>query len=211
MLDGEIADAPVCIEHARRREGAGGAGVEAAGAGAAAIGVEGGTDLERELEQQRGEKEMGAGPRRDEHRVLAEPAEPRALGEIALQNGAAIHVRPGIDGMPHFGFQPPMQVAHAFAKHGVVVVATRIARHRTGRRAPAVRGRHDHGVGGPGVRPARIRAERRPVSGEIVHGAVEARVEPRGERRERLGHAQGRDAHSIESQAVRVRHQPARE
>jgi hypothetical protein len=88
MLDREIADAPRGIEHARADERIGRTGVETARAAAAPICLERRIHWEHHIDHERAQKEERAELRIDEHRVLAEPAEPGPTRQVAFKQRA---------------------------------------------------------------------------------------------------------------------------
>src|SRR5205085_7858908 len=83
MLDGEVGDAAARVEHVRRRERLRRTRVETRGARAAAT-------RQRPVERERGggendpDEEQRAEPGREQVRVLPDPPEARAGGQIAL-------------------------------------------------------------------------------------------------------------------------------
>src|SRR5215469_6142240 len=91
VLDGQVRDAASGVEHVGRHEGLRGAGIEAGAAAPAAVGqrlvrveVRGG--------QEHSNEEPGAELGMEEHGVLADPAEARARGQIALQDRARVDI-----------------------------------------------------------------------------------------------------------------------
>ena len=88
MLDGQIADATASVEHAGRGKGIRRAGVEAGRARAAMKPGMGRVGRQFEIEEQRSEKEITTAMLVDEHRVFADPAEPRSPREIAALTAA---------------------------------------------------------------------------------------------------------------------------
>src|SRR5258708_20224418 len=70
------------------------AGVEAGAARAAAIRLERQVGLERRVAEHDADEGERADARIDQHRVLADPAEPRARGQLALGYGTRVHVAP---------------------------------------------------------------------------------------------------------------------
>ncbi len=156
----QIADALRRIQHARLDKRLRRTGIKTPRAAPTSIGLERIVYLEHHVrvnfhEQRRDKKERADG-RVDQHRVLAEPPEPRALREVALQNRSAIHVRSRVHRSAKLRLQPVVQRARALAQQFVVVVAARVARHRPARFAAAVlRGQHNR-VRGPRVRTTRV-------------------------------------------------------
>src|SRR5260370_12930748 len=70
------------------------AGVEAGAARAAAIRLERQVGLERRVAEHDADEGERADARIDQHRVLADPAEPRACGQLALGYGTRVPVAP---------------------------------------------------------------------------------------------------------------------
>jgi len=89
VLDGQVGDAAPGVEDVRRHERGGRAGVEARRAGAAAVGQ---ALIEGQLggREDDADEEEGAERRREEVGVLADPAQARASGEIALEDRARV-------------------------------------------------------------------------------------------------------------------------
>ena len=90
-LDGEVGDAAAGIHAARGGDGLGGAGGDAAGAFAAVI-CGGGVRGEVEGGEDVCEEEPGAEVAVDLHGAFAAPAEAGFAGEVALEDGAGVHV-----------------------------------------------------------------------------------------------------------------------
>jgi hypothetical protein len=76
----------------RPSSASGGARLHAAGAGAAVVALERLVVGELHVERTTPRKKYDPLPRLDEHRVAAEPAEPGALGQLALQHGPGVDV-----------------------------------------------------------------------------------------------------------------------
>lgn len=89
-FDGEVRDAPAGVEHVRGREGVGGTGVEAAGAGAAVAGGVRGVVVQFDIDQHGRQKQPTAEAFVDQQGVFAKPSESRGLGEVALENRGGI-------------------------------------------------------------------------------------------------------------------------
>ena len=89
-LDGEIRNAFSRIEHSLIYERTGRASIETARAAAAMGCLERLVGSQGKIEQERAEKEVAAEFLVDEHRILAEPAEPGAAREIAFQKRRGI-------------------------------------------------------------------------------------------------------------------------
>jgi hypothetical protein len=104
VFDGEEGDAAARVEGAVGEDALGGAGVDAAGAGAAVIGGEGFVGFEFDAEQNFGKQECGASLRVDEHGVFADPAQTCALGKFTFEDGTCVGVITIGDGMPDLFF-----------------------------------------------------------------------------------------------------------
>jgi hypothetical protein len=89
MLDRQIRDAAPRVEHVRRDEGPRRTGIEAGRARSTAIGL---LLVERKLcgREHDADEEIGAERRGQEVRVLADPAEARAGGQVTLEHRARI-------------------------------------------------------------------------------------------------------------------------
>ncbi len=93
VLDREVRDAAACVELGRRGEGSGGASLQAGGTGAAVTGrglVRGQPHRREEL----AEEKLRAELRVDQAGILADPPEPCALRQLALEH------RRSVDGGP---------------------------------------------------------------------------------------------------------------
>src|SRR5450432_1603552 len=157
-LDREIRDAPRRIEHARLDDGRCGTGIDAPRARAAVVGLERLVGRELKLHQQRAKKEKRTELWVNEIRVLPEPAEPRASRKIALEQRSGVDVRASAHLASDLVADPTLQLAQLRVEHVVVVVAPRIARHRSRRLAATIVHRDDdrasHSiVRQPGVTP----------------------------------------------------------
>jgi hypothetical protein len=149
-LDGEVGEAAAGVHAAGRGDGLGGAGGDAAGAGAAVVAggrigieVEGGDDF--------GEEEPGAEAAVDLHGALAIPAEAGLAGEVALENGAGVHVM--ALGAAEAG-EEGVELPEAFFDEVVVVVVPGVAGDAVGavplgpvRALPVGGGEDDEGSG----------------------------------------------------------------
>src|SRR5882762_5798960 len=92
MLDGQVRNAAPGVEHVRCGKGIRRAGVEAGAAGAAAIGVERQVGCELRVGEHDADEGERAAARIDQHRILADPAQSRARGELALGHGSRVHI-----------------------------------------------------------------------------------------------------------------------
>jgi hypothetical protein len=99
--------------------------------------------FELQIDQQRSEKEKRPSARIDQHRVLAEPSEPRAAREISLQQWSGVHVRLADHSAPHALLDPPVQLRETIEHHIVVIVAARISCDGSRRLSTAVVHRDD--------------------------------------------------------------------
>ena len=90
-FDGEVGDAAAGVHATGGGDGLGGAGGDAAGAFAAVVGG-GGVRGEFEGGEDVCEEEPGAEVAVDLHGALAAPAEAGFAGEVALEDGAGVHV-----------------------------------------------------------------------------------------------------------------------
>ena len=166
-------------------ERVGRARVEAPRARAAPVRLERrvGRQLEVEHAARRGRRTSRA--RVDQHRALAEPPEPRAPREVALEDRPRVDVRLARHRRARRArATASLQRAQPLDHHVVVVVAARVARDRARRLAPAVVHRRRR----PRSRPPRTaaRVSRRFSAPRASHGAISpARPagEPRVERR----------------------------
>ena len=131
ILDSEGGDAPGGIEHPRLRQGTGGAGVEAGGAGAAVIGFERQVGRKQNVGQEGLEQEVAAGSRIDEHRVLAKPAQSGKPAIVAFGERRRIDHASGVASR-HPRFEPGREVVEPVAERGVVVVTPGIPGDATG-------------------------------------------------------------------------------
>src|SRR6185369_15318269 len=119
VLDGPVADAAVAVQAVRLREGAGGTGFEAAGAGPAEV-REGDVRRQVEREEKLAEEEPGAGFRMQQVGVLPGHSETRPRRQLALQDGSGVDVPPAGgtgEGREDSGLQGGEPLAH----HVVVV------------------------------------------------------------------------------------------
>ena len=126
QLDREIRDAPARIEPSRRRDRPRRTRLETPRASPAAVRLERRVCLELEIEHERAEKEERAALRIHEHRVLPEPAEPRAPREFALEQRTGVDVRLAGHRAPGVALEPPVQLAQPALHHVVIVVAARV-------------------------------------------------------------------------------------
>ena len=95
MLDREIRDAGPCVQVARAGEGIRGTGVEAAAASAAPVRIERQVGREGGIGEHDADEREGADLGVNQHHVLADPTEPRALRELPLRHRPGVHVDPG--------------------------------------------------------------------------------------------------------------------
>jgi hypothetical protein len=160
--------------------------------------------LELEVEDETAEEEERSERRIDEVRVLAEPAEPRAPREVALEQRARVHVRLARDRAPDARLDPAVQLAQPVDHHVVVVVAAGVARDGPARLAPAVLHRDDDRARHAGEWEPRVGALVAPLR-EVVHLPRVPRVEPPLELGRRLGGAEARDPREIEAEPVGLR------
>ena len=127
VLDGEVGNAPSCVELVRRRESRSWANIETCPATAAAVRFRG---VSRQIErcEDRAEKQPGAELARDQVGVLALPSKSGMGGKRLLHDGRSVdeyfHVSAGVGGKParevlEFGFDQL-----------VIVVALRVDRDR---------------------------------------------------------------------------------
>lgn len=207
MLDREVADATGGIEHPRCRESAGGTGVETARAPAAPVGLERRARREVELHEQRRQEHERPGARRDEHGILAEPAQTGPLRQVAFEHGAAVHVGARVHGAAKRLLQPVVQKAHPLPQHHMVVVAARIPRDRPRWLAAAIRRGHHERVSGAGVRPCGVPPQLGPCPLEVRHRRLVSRREPGVECRASTGLAQTGHAGRVEPEAVGLGHE----
>src|SRR5260370_36411475 len=84
-------DAPPRIETSGRWKRGGRAGVQARGAGSEMARRVRRVGRQSEIDEQGAEEEIAAESLVQQHRVLADPAEPRAPGEVALQQRGRVH------------------------------------------------------------------------------------------------------------------------
>ncbi len=154
----------------------------------------------------------------DQHRVAAEPAEPRAPRQLALEHGSGVHVRARRGQLsPDLRLEPPQQREELRLDELVVVAAARVAGDDGARR---VRG---HVVVIPGIvvlcdderrtqlGPRRLRIQAsfdRVRPGEVAHRAVAAGIEPRAVERGVVARSHGRDAGAVEAELQRARLEP---
>ena len=188
MLDGQVRDAASRVEDVRAHEGAGRTRVQARRARAAAVRL---PRVGRKLGrgQDDADEEVRAERRRQEIRVLADPAEPHALGEVALEHGARVHGRAAADALPRGLGDEPGQLAQARPHQGVVVQAARVAGDRPPARVgvgAAVRERDGDDRAAARQQALGVEALGAPPR-QIVHRAGVAGVEPALERRAVLG------------------------
>ncbi len=200
-FDGEVGNAPSAVHHVGLDDRVRRAGGHAAGAGSAVVRMRVvGRQVHRE--QDLAEKEPGAAARRDDIRVLADPAEAGPFGERLFEQGAVIHQGrdPSLGAGRTFGKQSGFdsaglgergQGAEFRIQHPVVVLAPRVlrdhpaARRRGGGTARVVvEAAGDHGplgvscraaVGAPDAGGVATPAG---VAGHPVHRAVVAAGEP---------------------------------
>ena len=135
----EVRDAAPRIEDEGRDEGAGGAGVEAAGARAAALG-HGGVGHERERGDDLAEELVAALAGRDHQAVLADEAEARARGPGALEDGLDVREHPGPRSLPEAADERG-EPAQLLAEEDVVVLPARVAGDGARERRVALLGR----------------------------------------------------------------------
>ena len=131
--------------------------------------------------------------------VLAEPAEPRASCQIALEQWSRVDVGLSLDRSPRIALHASMQLAQLRIHHVVVVVAARIARHRSTRLSSAVVEGDNDRVRRPWLREARVAPLLRAAL-EIVHLPGMPRVDPRIECVGRLDWSECCDTNQIEPQ-----------
>ncbi|HYD52106.1 MAG TPA: hypothetical protein VEA99_05745 [Gemmatimonadaceae bacterium] len=185
-------------------EGVGGAGVQAPRTRPAPVRRERLVGREVEVHHEGAQEEEGAERRVHEVRVLAEPAEPRAAREVALEQGPRVDVRLASHRVPHARLDPPVQRAQPLDHDVVVVVAARVAGDRSRRLASAVLHGDDERARHALERQPRVAPPVGPA-GEIVHLARVSRLEPRVEGIRRLHGPEGRDADEIEPEPERLR------
>ncbi len=95
MLDGQIGNAPPAVEHSLLDEGVGRARVQASAAGPTPIGFERWVNGEIKIGQHTGEERERPAPGIDQHRVLADPPQASALGQLSLGNRSRIDMPVG--------------------------------------------------------------------------------------------------------------------
>src|SRR5262252_4517219 len=183
VLDGQVRDAPARVQHVGRDEGLRRAGVEAGATASAAIGerlvyVEGRRGQEHPDEEPRPEIGM------EQHGVLADPAEPRPRGQVALENRAGIHVALAARAA-RLG-EIRRQLGQARRHHRMVVASPRVAGHR---RPGGVAGclalvvvESDADDGAGAGQHARGIEPLAGAAGEIAHGRAVAGLQPPRER-----------------------------
>ena len=215
MLDREGTDAPVRIENPRLGKGVRRAGIETSGAGAAVIDRQRRVGGQHEVGEDRREKEVTAGVRRDQHRVLADPAEPREPCEIAFGQ------RGRIDDTPrpktwHPLLQPLSEGIRPRPQQVVVVVAPGVAGHTTaawlgngaspfpgGWSGSVVGGEHDDAPR-PGKKGRRIGPQRIMAGKPVLHRPREPPGKPTLECLVVRRQPDGCYAHAGESQPLRL-------
>ncbi len=126
QLDGQVGDAAAGVQLPGAADGVGGAGLDAAGAAPAAIGLEGFVRRQLQGGEQLAQQQPGAQLRVDEDRVLAEPADPGPPGVLPLQDRAVVDVR------LHVGLRVQLpdrgrQLVQLLLEGGVVVSAPGVA------------------------------------------------------------------------------------
>src|SRR5687768_18295502 len=104
MLDREVRDATTRVELARRDDRVGRTRIETTRAGATAVCVERRVGSEIDVDQQCTQEEVRTATRIHEHRVLADPAKPRSLCQVAFEYRAGVDVRLATDRRSRHGF-----------------------------------------------------------------------------------------------------------
>ncbi len=199
VFDRQVRDASAGVQHVRLDESSRGARVQAPGAAAAAVGQRG-VGLEARRGQHGPDEEEGAEARVEQHRVLPDPAQAGARGEVPLQQGPRVHVgsrrRPWRQPTDRLG-EGGQPVLH----DGVVILAPGVARY-PGRalrgRSLEVAKRAGHHRACPGQDPSGIEPLV-PAPIEIRHRAGAARVEPALERRGMIGGTRRADGDQVEA------------
>src|SRR5499427_5273868 len=183
VLDGQVRDAPARVQHVGRDEGLRRAGVEAGATASAAIGerlvyVEGRRSQEHSNEEPRPEVGM------KQHGVLADPAEPRPRGQVALENRTGVHVALAARAARLGEIRG--QLGQTRRHHRMVVAPPRVAGHR---RPGGVAGRlalvvveSDADDGARTGEHARGIEPLAGAAGEIAHGRAVAGLQPPRER-----------------------------
>ncbi len=206
-LDRMVCDAETGIKDARSDESLGWTCIETASAFAAVwlcLGV--GNKLN--IHEQPAQQDVRPVAAVDEHRVLADPAEPRTTGQFTLQHCRSVAERPGAAWLADQRRQLIGQASQPCHHPVVVVVVERVPREpassglgRVQRYVAACRDHHRrartwqmHG----GVEAALD------VGCHISHACVVSRVEPRHEVLSIIARRGGRDAHEIEAELDRT-------
>jgi hypothetical protein len=158
---------------------------------------------QRDVQEQRPEEEERTQLRIDEQRVLAEPAQPGALREVALEHGTAVHERTAVH-VAELCAHPGEQDVELVPHHPMVVGEARIPRHRPGRLRAVVVKRDHQRTDHPRHRTPRVAPQLGPAF-EIRHLAVMAGGEPVVEVLCRLRRAERGDAGEIESRREGLR------
>ena len=225
VLDGEVGDAARRVQHARLDERVRGAGLEAAATRAAPIRCEGEIGSERGIGEDDADEGERAQRRVDEHHVLADPAEARPLGQLALGDGPCVHVAARLRSGRNLTDLPgePLQSAaeHAMIVGGLGVLGD--ARLTPGRRPGVMEivGERDDRDFGPRHDPSRLLPLGR-LAVQVRHRAGVARGQPAvefGGVRVRLerSHSDGVEPHlerttlQLDGLACCLRRMPARD
>src|ERR1035437_9413523 len=204
QFDREVGDAACGVEHARGGEGLRRTGVEAARAGAAAIGFERCVGLQLRVGEQGADEEERAEARIDQVRVLAEPAKARTARKVAFEHWSGVHERAGARLAVALGNKPAAEFVELRAHHLVIVVAAGVSRDRAGWLRATVVHRDDDRGSQAGLRTTGVAAQFRGAL-EIVHLAGVAAGEPGVELARGVGQAKARDAGEVESETQRLR------
>lgn len=125
-FDGEIGDAARRVECAVWQNAIGGAGGDATRACAAMVGDEWRIGLEFEVEKNFGDEKIRALFWMDEASVLSDPADARALGEIAFEDGTGIRVISILYRMFYLLLDEADELLHSSGEDSVIIFAARV-------------------------------------------------------------------------------------
>ena len=215
-LDGEVGDAARGVHDGGTvavvaEKGAGGAGVEAAPAGAAVGLGERRRRFQRKVREQDAQKKVRPPARVYEHGVPAEPAEAGAHCELPFQNRSSVDVGAAPQGAARESLEAVGQGVQPVADYVVVVVAACVARDDGAGGVAGWRGGVASGirVGDYERRPEAGKsavevgaASHRAGAGQVVHAAVEAGLKPAPEVGHVLALAPGDDAGHLEAEGA---------
>ena len=214
QLNGQVADAAPRVEHVGLDQRAGGAGFDAQGASAAAVGQR---VARRQLQigHQDAEEKIGAQLGVDQAGILGLPTQAGVFAIDALQHRPGVHVELGLETWAgSLGHARPERF-QLFFEHGVVVVAPRIAGNPAAFRVERNLGRAGVvSVVGQGAADHRagVRQQAAGVAAlgvaQVVERAGIAAFEPSGKESEFFQVSRRRDAHLVEAESAALLDHP---